>query len=180
MILAAIALLGPATALDFTLPDLDGAPVDLAKFKGKAVLLVNVASKCGLTPQYAELQALYEKRKEDGLVILGFPANEFGGQEPGSNEEIKSFCAMNYGVTFPMFGKIVVRGEGIHPLYKFLTERETNEPFAGEIKWNFTKFLLDRTGKVVARFEPKVKPSAPEVEVDAAVTKALHSGHGKW
>jgi glutathione peroxidase len=161
--------------LDFTMKDIDGKDVDLAKtYKGKVVLVVNVASKCGLTPQYEELEKLYETYKPRGLVILGFPANEFASQEPGTNSEIKEFCTSKYKVTFPMFSKIVVKGDGIHPLYKFLTEKETDPSYAGEIKWNFTKFLVGRDGKLAARFEPKTVPSAKEVTtaIEAALGPA--------
>lgn len=157
--------------LSFTMKDIKGKEVQLADYKGKVVLMVNVASKCGLTPQYEQLQGIYEKYKAKGLVVMGFPANEFGKQEPGTNEEILEFCTTNYSVSFPMFSKIVVKGEGIHDLYKFLTEESTNRGFAGEIKWNFTKFLIDRNGEVVARFEPKTKPDNPEVI--AAIERAL-------
>lgn len=149
--------------LDFRVQTIDGKEVDLAQYRGKAVLIVNVASKCGLTPQYEQLQALYAKYKERGLVILGFPANNFMAQEPGTNDEIKTFCKENYGVEFDMFAKISVAGEDIAPLYAFLTSEEKNGQFAGPIKWNFTKFLVNREGKVVARFEPRTKPDAPAV-----------------
>jgi glutathione peroxidase len=129
------------------------------------VLIVNVASRCGFTPQYAGLEALYEKYKDRGFVILGFPANNFGGQEPGTNEEIKTFCSSKYNVTFPMYSKISVKGDDKAPLYQFLTAT------GGEIQWNFTKFLVDKNGKVVARFEPKVTPESPEVA--EAIEKAL-------
>ncbi len=152
-----------AAALNFTMKDIDGKDVALSKYQGKVVLIVNVASECGLTPQYADLQALHDKYAEQGLVILGFPANEFNQQEPGSNEDIKTFCTTKYNVKFPMFAKVVVKGEGQCDLYKFLTSSETNPKFAGEIQWNFTKFLLARDGSVVNRFEPKIKPSADEV-----------------
>jgi len=170
---AAVSLFALASGpLDFTVKDIDGKDVDLAKaYKGRVVLMVNVASKCGLTPQYEELEKLYGGYKERGLVILGFPANEFGAQEPGTNSEIKKFCTSEYKVTFPMFSKIVVKGEGIHPLYKFLTEKETDPAYAGEIKWNFTKFLVGRDGKLAARFEPKTTPSSKEVV--AAIEAAL-------
>ena len=172
-IAAAVSLFALASGpLDFTVKDIDGKDVDLAKTcKGKVVLMVNVASKCGLTPQYEELEKIYETYKARGLVILGFPANEFGAQEPGTEKEIKEFCTSKYKVTFPMFSKIVVKGEGIHPLYKFLTEKETDPAYAGEIKWNFTKFLVGRDGKLVARFEPKTTPSSKEVV--AAIEAAL-------
>lgn len=152
-----------ASALAFTMKTLDGKEVDLAKYKGKIVLFVNVASKCGLTPQYEALEALHEKYADKGLAIIGVPANEFGKQEPGSNEEIQKFCSTKYGVKFDMLSKVVVKGDGICPLYAFLTSKETNPKFAGEIGWNFTKFLVNKNGEVVARFEPRVDPSSPEV-----------------
>jgi glutathione peroxidase len=167
-----VALLFGSGPLAFKVKDIDGKEVDLAKtYAGKVVLMVNVASKCGYTPQYEDLQKLYETYKGKGFVVLGFPANEFGAQEPGSNEEIKQFCTSKYKVTFPMFSKMVVKGDGISPLYKFLTDKETNAASAGEIKWNFTKFLIGRDGKVITRFEPAVKPSSKEVT--EAVEKAL-------
>jgi glutathione peroxidase len=133
------------------------------------VLVVNVASKCGLTPQYEELEKLYETYKPRGLVILGFPANEFGSQEPGTNSEIKEFCTSKYKVTFPMFSKIVVKGEGIHPMYKFLTEKETDPSYAGEIKWNFTKFLVGRDGKVIKRYAPNDTPQSLKGDIEKAL-----------
>jgi glutathione peroxidase len=151
------------SVLDFHVKDIDGKDVDLAKYKGKVLLIVNTASQCGLTPQYKELEALYEKNKDKGFEILAFPANEFGKQEPGSNEEIKEFCSSKYSVTFPLFSKIVVDGKGIEPLYEYLTSKETNPKFAGKIKWNFNKFLVNKKGEVIARFEPKVQPSSNEV-----------------
>jgi glutathione peroxidase len=159
--------------LDFTMKAIDGKEVDLADYKGKVVLIVNVASKCGLTPQYEGLEALYEKYGKDGLVILGFPANEFREQEPGTNAQISEFCTTKYGVKFPMFSKIVVKGEGQHPLYQFLTGAETNPRFAGEISWNFEKFLVDRDGKIVARFAPRTVPNAAEVTkaIEAEIAK---------
>lgn len=155
----------------FTLKDIDGKDTTLSQYKGKVVMLVNVASKCGLTPQYEGLQRLYDKYKDKGFVILGMPANNFGGQEPGTNEEIKSFCSLKYNVTFPIFSKISVKGEDIHPLYKYLTEKETNPEYGGEIKWNFNKFLIDKNGKIIARFEPRVTPESEPVV--AAVEKAI-------
>jgi glutathione peroxidase len=146
----------------FTLPSIDGKPMPLADFKGKVVLLVNVASRCGYTPQYAGLESLYEKYKDHGLVILGFPANNFGAQEPGTNQEIKTFCSRKYNVTFPMYSKVSVKGSDKTALYQYLTE-QTDPAIAGDIKWNFTKFLVDRNGKVVKRFEPAVTPESPEV-----------------
>ncbi|MFM9957550.1 MAG: glutathione peroxidase [Phycisphaerales bacterium] len=145
-----------AYVLAHTLKDIDGNDVNLESFKGKVVLMVNVASKCGYTPQYKGLQELYEKKKDAGLVILGFPANEFGGQEPGSEADIKQFCHDTYKVTFPMFSKISVKGEKQHPLYKQLASQPA--PVGGDPKWNFTKFLVDREGNVVARFDSRVAP----------------------
>ena len=143
----------------------------LSAYKGKAILLVNVASQCGYTPQYEGLEAVYRKYKDQGFVVLGFPANNFGGQEPGTDEEIKTFCSSKYNVTFPMFSKISVKGEDKAPLYQFLTDTAANPTTGGEIKWNFTKFLVDKNGKVIARFEPAVKPESAEVA--AAIEKAL-------
>ena len=154
---------GPDSVLGFTMKGIDGKDVSLNDYAGKVILIVNVASKCGLTPQYEALQNLYETYGERGLVILGFPANNFKGQEPGTNEEIKTFCSLNYGVSFPVFGKISVGGKDRHDLYSFLTGKDTNPEFAGAIKWNFTKFLIGREGKVINRFEPKVVPESPEV-----------------
>ena len=160
-----------ATVLDFQMRDIDGANVKLNKYKGNVLLVVNVASKCGYTPQYETLQATYAKYKEKGFTILGFPANNFGSQESGTETEIKEFCTSKFHVTFPMFAKISVKGEDQDPLYKFLTSKETNPDFAGDIKWNFSKFLVDRSGKVVARFEPKVTPDSPDVT--AAIEKYI-------
>lgn len=148
--------------LSYTLKDIKGNPTELSKFKGKVVLFVNVASKCGLTPQYEGLQALYTKYEKEGLVIIGVPANEFGKQEPGTNEEIETFCK-GYKVSFPMMAKVVVKGDGIDPLYKFLTEKETNPKFAGPITWNFEKFLIGRDGQVVGRFAPRTTPEDPKL-----------------
>ena len=154
-----------STVHDFTLKSIDGQPAPLSAYKGKAVLLVNVASQCGFTPQYAGLEALYEKYKDKGLVIVGIPANNFGGQEPGSNEEIKTFCTRKYNVTFPMMSKVSVKGDDETPLYRFLTGT------GGDVKWNFTKFLVGKDGRIRARFEPNVKPES--AEVGAAIEKAL-------
>lgn len=145
--------------LGYTMKRIDGTGQDLGEYKGKVVLMVNVASRCGLTPQYEALERLYGEKKEQGFVVLGFPANEFGNQEPGSNAEIAEFCTGKYGVSFPMFEKIVVKGEGVHPLYARLAGQPS--PIGGEPKWNFTKFLVDRSGNVVARYEPRVKPDDP-------------------
>ena len=151
--------------------DIDGKQVNLSDFQGKVVLVVNVASRCGFTPQYEGLQKLYLKFKDRGFVILGFPANNFMSQEPGTNAEIKNFCSARYNVTFPMFSKISVKGEDIDPLYKFLTDTGTNPQFGGDIKWNFNKFLIDRKGIIVARFEPPVKPESDQMV--QAIEKAL-------
>jgi glutathione peroxidase len=150
-------------ALSFTMKSLDGKEVSLGQYRGKVVLIVNVASKCGLTPQYEQLQALYEKRAKDGLVILGFPCNQFRQQEPGSPEEIRQFCTTHYRVTFPLFAKIEVNGDGACPLYRYLTTLATKPKGAGQIAWNFEKFILDRNGEVVARFDPRTKPDDPRV-----------------
>jgi len=150
-------------ALDFKVKSIAGEDVHLSEYHGDVVLIVNVASKCGLTPQYKQLQKLHEDYADKGLSILGFPANNFAGQEPGSNEDIETFCEENYGVEFDMFAKISVKGEDQAPLYKFLTSKKTNPAFAGEIRWNFDKFLVNREGKVIARFEPRTKPDADEV-----------------
>ena len=148
---------------DFKVPGLDGKPIDFSAYKGKKILIVNTASQCGNTPQYADLEKLYEKYK-DKLVIIGFPANNFGGQEPGTNSEIKEFCTKNYSVTFPMAEKVSVVGEDIHPLFKYLTEEAkkigTEEPV---IKWNFTKFLIDENGNLVKVFKSKMQPMDPEI-----------------
>lgn len=160
-------------ALNFTVNDVDGKPVPLSKFQGSVIMIVNVASFCGNTPQYASLQKLYDQYKSKGLVILAFPSNDFGQQEPGTNKEIKSFCELNYQVTFPLFSKIVVKGAGQHPLYTYLTSKSTNPKFGGEIEWNFAKFLLNRKGEVVARFPAKEDPLKPEVV--GAIKRALSS-----
>jgi glutathione peroxidase len=151
---------------EFTLPSIDGAPAPLSAYKGKVALIVNVASQCGYTPQYSGLEKLYEKYKDKGFVVLGFPANNFGAQEPGTNQEIKTFCTRNYNVTFPMYSKISVKGSDKAPLYKFLTDSS-----GGEVKWNFTKFLVDENGKVISRFESGVEPDSSELV--GAVEKAL-------
>jgi glutathione peroxidase len=149
--------------LSFKMKALDGKETDLSQYQGKVVLFVNVASECGYTPQYKGLQELHAKYAKDGLVVIGVPANEFGAQEPGSDQEIATFCTTNYGVKFPMLSKVVVKGAGICPLYKYLTSKETDPKFGGDIKWNFTKFLVARDGTVVNRFEPAVKPESPEM-----------------
>ena len=154
---------------DFKLNDIDGKPVDLSTYKGKVLMIVNTASKCGHTPQYASLEKIYDQYKAQGFEVLAFPANEFRSQEPGTNAEIKEFCSSKYDVSFPLFSKIVVKGEGMHPLYQYITSSEKNPQTGGEIKWNFTKFLVDRDGKIVQRFEPAVKPD------DAKVTAAIET-----
>lgn len=156
---------------DFTMKNIDGKDVKLNTFKGKVVMIVNTASKCGYTPQYEGLQSMYDKYKDRGLVILGFPANNFMGQEPGTEAEIKEFCTLKYKVTFPMFAKISVKGEDQHPLYNFLTNKATNPEFSGDVSWNFNKFLVDRSGKVVARFGSKDKPDGEAVT--AAIERYL-------
>jgi len=167
----AAALFGASNVLDFTLNSIDGKPAPLSQYQGKVVLIVNVASRCGYTPQYAGLEKVYEKYKDKGFVILGFPANNFGGQEPGTNEEIKTFCSSKYMVTFPMYSKISVKGDDIHPLYQFLTDKQANPNTGGDIKWNFTKFLVGKNGKVIARFESAVTPES--ADVTGAIEKAL-------
>lgn len=152
--------------LRFTVKDIDGQKVQLSKYRGNVVMIVNVASLCGNTPQYASLQKLYEDYNAEGFVILAFPANDFGRQEPGSNGEIKAFCTTHYRVTFPLFSKSVVKGAGQHPLYKFLTSKSTDPKFGGDIEWNFAKFLVSRKGEVVARFPAGEDPLKPNV-VDA-------------
>lgn len=161
----------PPTVYDFKVNDIDGKPVKLSKFKGKVIMVVNTASQCGNTPQYASLQTLYEENKDKGFVVLAFPANEFGKQEPGTDQEIKEFCTSRFHVTFPVFSKIVVKGEGQHPLYQYLTSKTTNPKFGGDVEWNFAKFLINRKGEVIARFPAGLDPLKPEV-VDA-VGKAL-------
>src|SRR5215472_16798307 len=151
---------------DFTLPSIDGAAAPLSAYKGKVLLIVNVASQCGYTPQYAGLEKLYETYKDRGLVVVGFPANNFGAQEPGTNQEIKAFCTRTYNVTFPMYAKISVKGGDKSPLYKFLTDAT-----GSEIQWNFTKFLVGGDGKVITRFESSVEPDSRELV--GAVEKAL-------
>jgi glutathione peroxidase len=163
-VIAAVLLLGfmmnihaedkmPSSVFDVTMDGIDGKPYALSKHKGEVLLIVNVASQCGYTPQYKGLQALHTKYKDKGLTVVGVPANEFGAQEPGTNDEIKAFCSTKYNVTFPVLGKTVVKGEGICPLYKYLTAQKP-----GDIKWNFSKFLVDRNGKVLQRYESAVKP----------------------
>ena len=148
---------------DFTLNDIDGNPVALSQFRGKTLLLVNTASFCGNTPQYADLQTMYERYRLKGFEILAFPANNFGQQEPGTNEEIKGFCFTKYSLTFPLFSKISVKGSDKHPLYRYLTEAS---PFPGEVEWNFQKYLVDSNGAVVARYHHRTKPTSDEIVRD--------------
>ena len=150
-------------ALDFKMKSLAGKEVDLSKYRGQVVVVVNVASECGFTPQYEQLEALHEKYAEKGLAVLGFPCNQFGKQEPGSAKEIQEFCTKNYGVKFDLFAKVEVNGEGACPLYKHLTALETKPTGPGKISWNFEKFVIGRSGEVVARFAPRTKPDSPEV-----------------
>jgi glutathione peroxidase len=147
---------------DFKVESLEGGSIDFSAYKGKKILIVNTASQCGFTPQYAELQELY-KKYQNNLVIVGFPANNFGGQEPGSNNEIKEFCQKNYGVTFPMAGKVSVKGKDIHPLFKYLTDEAAKLGNKEPIKWNFTKFLLDENGKLIGVYDSKIKPMSEEI-----------------
>jgi glutathione peroxidase len=160
--------------LDQKVKDIDGKDVDLAQYKGKVVMLVNVASKCGNTKQYKQLEEVYDKYKEKGLVIVGFPANEFGGQEPGTEAQIKEFCTAKYGVSFPMMSKIVVKGDGIHPLYKQLTSTPGLE---GDVSWNFQKYIVDRNGAVIAKIAPKTMPD--DAKVVDVIEKALAAAPAK-
>lgn len=147
-------------ALAFKMKDIDGKEQDLGQYRGNVILMVNVASECGLTPQYEGLQSLYEKYNDQGFVILGFPANNFGKQEPGSNDEIKSFCKKNYGVTFPVFSKVSVKGKDKCELYQYLTNKKADHKHGGEIKWNFSKFVIDRNGQIADRFSPMTTPES--------------------
>jgi len=170
---AAAVMAADKTVYDFTLNSIDGQPAPLAAYKGKVVLLVNVASKCGYTPQYSALESTYEKYKDRGFVIVGIPANNFGAQEPGSNQEIKTFCSSKFHVTFLMMAKVSVKGDDITPLYQFLTDKSSHPQSGGEIKWNFTKFLIGPDGRVIARFEPEITPDSPQVT--SAIEEALAS-----
>ena len=158
-----------STLYDFTVDDITGHPVSLDRYKGKVVLVVNTASKCGFTPQYKGLEALYRKYRDQGLEVLGFPCNQFGGQEPGNEQEIATFCETNYDVTFPMFAKVDVNGDKVAPLYRYLKSAKPGLLGTEAIKWNFTKFLVDRGGKVVARYAPNDTPES----IEADVAKAL-------
>lgn len=173
-LLGAMVSSGAASDISYTMKDLEGKEVDLAKkYEGKVLLLVNVASRCGLTPQYEGLQALQEKYKDKGLRVVGFPCNQFGAQEPGTATEIREFCSTNYGVTFDLFSKIEVNGDGACDLYKHLTALKTQPVGAGKITWNFEKFVVGRDGKVIARFAPKTKPDDPQLikTIEAALAK---------
>ena len=150
---------------DFEVKQLNGELTSLKKYEGKVILIVNTASKCGLTPQYEQLQTLYERYRDEGLVVLGFPCNQFMNQEPGDDLEIEGFCRLNFGVTFPVFSKINVNGQNAHPLFKHLTEQVPGVMGSKSIKWNFTKFLIDRQGKIVKRFSPQTKPFDIEEEI---------------
>jgi glutathione peroxidase len=154
---------------DFTMDDIDGKPVNLNHYRGKVLLVVNTASLCGNTPQYRDLEAIYEQYHDKGFEVLAFPANNFGQQEPGTNAEIKGFCLTKYSVSFPLFSKISVKGSDKHPLYRYLTEQS---PFPGEVEWNFQKYLVDRSGNVVGRFHHRTKPLSPEIvqEVERVLT----------
>ena len=171
ILIMATSLFAGSGLYSFTLNSIDGKSAPLADYKGKVVLIVNVASQCSYTPQYSALEAIYEKYKDRGFVIVGVPANNFAQQEPGTNEEIKTFCSRKYNVSFPMMSKVSVLGDDETPLYRFLTDKSANPQIGGDIKWNFTKFLFDRTGKPVARFEPAVTPDSPEVQT--AIESAL-------
>jgi glutathione peroxidase len=154
---------------EIPLKDINGKDTSLKAYKGKVLLIVNVASKCGFTPQYKALEAVYQKYKDKGLEVLGFPCNDFGAQEPGSNDEIKQFCSANYNVTFPLFDKIHVKGPEQHPLYTALSGKES--PFPGPVKWNFGKFLVGRDGKILKRFDSGIKPDS--AELTSAIESAL-------
>jgi glutathione peroxidase len=170
LIMSALSALA-GSIYELKVKDIDGKYVSLADYKGKVVLIVNVASKCGLTPQYKGLESAYEKYKDKGFVVLGFPCNQFAGQEPGTNDEIKKFCSAKYNVSFPMFDKVDVNGENRHPLYVTLAGKES--PYPGDIKWNFGKFLIGKDGNILKRFEPRTTPDSPEV------TSAIEAALGK-
>lgn len=162
LLFAAVAFMIASSVYDFKVEGLEGGTIDLSHYKGKKILIVNTASKCGFTPQYKDLEQLYEQYK-DKLVVIGFPANNFMRQEPGTNAEIKEFCEKNYGVTFPMAAKISVKGDDIHPLFRYLNDEAAKIGIHNPIKWNFTKFLIDEKGKLVTVFPSKVKPMSEEV-----------------
>ena len=171
--MASMASADEPQALGFTVTDIEGKEVKLSDYKGKVILVVNVASRCGLTPQYEGLEAMYDKYKDQGFVVLAFPCNQFGGQEPGTAAEIKEFCTGRYDVSFPLFAKIDVNGDGASDLYKYLTGLNTEPKAEGPITWNFEKFLIDREGNVVNRFQPRTAPS------DAALVSAVEAALAK-
>jgi glutathione peroxidase len=164
--------LSAASVSEVTVKDIDGKDVALKAYRGKVLLIVNVASHCGFTPQYKALEAVYEKYKDRGLAVLGFPCNQFGAQEPGTNEEIKQFCSSKYNVSFPLFDKIEVNGPNRHPLYTSLAGKDS--PYPGDIKWNFSKFLIGRDGRILKRFESRVTPDSPEVTQAIEAALAAH------
>jgi glutathione peroxidase len=166
----------PASIYGFEMKDIGGQAVSLAEYRGRVLLLVNVASRCGYTRQYAGLQELSARYAKQGLVVMGFPANNFGGQEPGTNEEIRRFCTANFSVSFPLFAKISVKGDDIHPLYRYLTDSASNPGFGGPIPWNFTKFLVARDGRILGRYAPNVEPLSDQLVRD--VEEALAAGEG--
>jgi glutathione peroxidase len=171
VLLSAGSLMAETKLQDISLKDIEGKSTSLKKYDGKVLLVVNVASQCGLTPQYKALEAVQQKYKDKGFTVLGFPCNDFGSQEPGTNEEIKEFCTSKYNVSFPMFDKLHVKGPEQHPLYTALSGKES--PFPGDVKWNFGKFLIGRDGRIIKRFEPKVTPDSPEVTqaIEAAISE---------
>lgn len=173
LLATAAAQAGAASLYDYRLDDIDGKPVSLQQFRGSVLLVVNTASLCGYTYQLEGLEALFKEYKDRGLVILGFPSNDFFAQDPGTNKEIKDFCTLSYGVSFPMFSKIRVTGRDMHPLYRFLTEKRTNPRFGGAISWNFNKFLIGREGAILARFRTQDEPQSAALR--AAVEAALGS-----
>lgn len=156
---------------NLTVKTIEGKDLTLAAYTGQVVMIVNVASKCGFTPQYTGLEALYQRYRDQGFVVLGFPSNDFLGQEPGTDAEIREFCTLRYQITFPMFSKISVKGKSAHPVYQYLTDKKTDPEFSGDISWNFNKFLLDRQGRIVARFGSRTTPESEEIKT--AVEKAL-------
>lgn len=163
---------------EFTMKTIDGKEMPLSRYRGKVLLLVNVASECGNTPQYADLEAIYRKYRDRGFQILAFPANNFGAQEPGTDREIKEFCTTHYDVTFDLFSKISVKGEDQHPLYRFLTSEKSNPGFGGDVKWNFQKYLVSREGTIVGKFQPKLNPKSEELTkaIEAALDTASEKG----
>jgi len=164
MFCAACAAEEPVPSIyDFQVDDIDSNPVSMSEYRGKVLLIVNVASKCGFTRQYAGLEKLYQDYQDQGLVVLGFPANNFMRQEPGENDEIESFCKLNFGVDFPLFAKISVRGKDINPLFAWLTSKQENPEFAGKVSWNFNKFLISRDGRLINRFDSRVEPRSDQL-----------------